>query len=256
MASSSKQVAKFAADSAFVFVGTVVQPRAAMMEGVASDATAIVQVDQVVAAPPMFTAMAGHRVTVRFKKPPVLRKGSRLTFFTNGWIFGTSIAVDVVGTAEVAGSQAMATAVRSAHATGSDAALSARIASAAMGVVGTVAQVSKADKGPTHISEHDPNWHEATIAVDEVLKGKKGVKQVTVLFPNSDDVRWHKTAKYAAGQQGIWMLQKGSTQDAKGIPAKVFAAIPGGADVMTALHPGDFLPLHELERVRALVQAE
>ena len=89
-----------------------------------------------------------------------------------------------------------------------------------------------------------------------MLKGKKGVKQVTVLFPNSDDVRWHKVAKYAAGQQGIWMLQKGDAQDAKGIPAKVFAAIPSGPNVMTALHPGDFLPLHELERVRALVQAQ
>ena len=253
MATSKQQVGKFAAESAFTFVGTVIKTRAATIEGLATDATAIVQVDRVVSAPDMFTSLAGHQVTVRFKKPMGIRKGSSMTFFTNGWIFGTSIAVDVVGTAEETRGREMATLVRGAVISSQDSILSARLDSAALAVVGTVTKVTKSDKGPTHISEHDPNWHEATIDVDEVIKGKKGVKQATVLFPNSDDVRWHKVGKYTAGQQGIWMLQKGEAQASKGIPAKVFAAIPGGPDVMTALHPADYLPLHELERVRALV---
>ena len=122
-----------------------------------------------------------------------------------------------------------------------------------MVVAGRVTEMAKSDKGPTYISEHDPDWHEATIDIDEVVKGKKDIKQVKVLFPNSDDVRWHKIGKYAPGQQGVWLLHPGQQQDTKGIPAKVMAAVPAGPDVLTALHPSDYLPLHELERVRAMI---
>ena len=73
-----------------------------------------------------------------------------------------------------------------------------------------------------------------------------------MLFPDSDDARWHKIGKYTTGQQGIWMLQQGEKQDPAGIPTKVLAAVPSGGDVLTALHQADYLPLHELERVRAL----
>ncbi len=50
------------------------------------------------------------------------------------------------------------------------------------------------------------------------------------------------------------MLQPGARQDSAGIPPKVMAAVPTGANVLTALHKGDYLPLHELERVRALAR--
>ena len=94
---------------------------------------------------------------------------------------------------------------------------------------------------------------EATIKVDEVVKGKKDTTRVTVLFPQSDDIRWHKVHKYAKGQQGIWLLQKGRNQDPEGIAPKVLAAIPPGSEVMTALHAADFQPLNELGRVKALL---
>lgn len=254
MATSNKQASKYASKSAFVFVGKVVKPKAATMAGLAGDNTAIVQVERVISAPDIFTAMGGHQITARFKRAGDIKKGASLTFFTNGWIFGESLAVDVVGTAADTGSKAAASAVRSASLSSKDSVLRERLDSAAMGVVGRVANVTKSDKGPAYISEHDPNWQEATIDVDEVVKGRKGVKQVKVLFPNSDDVRWQKIGKYAPGQQGVWLLQPGRKQDARGIPAKVMAAVPPGPDVLTALHPSDYLPLHELERVRALVR--
>lgn len=252
MATSARQANKFAAESAFVFVGTVVKTRAATMEALAADNTAIVQVDKVVSAPDMFASAGGQQITVRFKKPTSLRKGSSRTFYTNGWIFGNSLAVDVVGTAEETASRATAGVVRRANVASEDKVLSARLASAKLAVVGKVATVEKSEKQITHISEHDPNWHEATIEVDEVIKGKKGTTQATVLFPNSDDVRWYKAGKFATGQQGIWMLQPGTKQDPAGIPAKMLAAVPAGTDVLTTLHQADYLPLDELERVRAL----
>jgi hypothetical protein len=252
MATNKKQVSKYTAESVFVFVGKVVKPKAATMEGLAADNTAIVLVERVISAPDIFTAMVGHRITARFKKASDIKKGASLTFFTNGWIFGESVAVDVVGTAEETGTDATASLVRSASVSSKDSVLRERFESAEWVVAGRVAKVDKSDKGPTYITEHDPNWHESTIDVDEVVKGKKSVKQLKMLFPKSDDVRWHKIGKCAPGQQGVWLLQPGRQQETKGISAKVMAAVPAGPDVLTALHPGDYLPLHELERVRAL----
>jgi hypothetical protein len=254
MATTKKQVAKLATDAALVFVGKVVKLKAATMEGLAGDNTAIVQVERVLSAPEMFRAIVGHELTVRVGKNVALRKGGRLTFFANGWVFGTSLAVDVVGTADATDAEALTPALRAASGATSDAALAARLDSAAMALAGKVAKVDRSPLKSTHISEHDPDWHEATIEVDEVIKGKKGVKQVKVLFPSSDDVRWHKVAKYVAGQQGVFLLQKSSTKQSRaGVSAKLLAAIPAGPEVFTTLHPSDFLPLNELERVRALV---
>lgn len=253
MATIKKQVSKYATESAFVFVGKVVKPKAATMEGLAADNTAIVQVERVISAPDIFTSMGGHQITARFKKASDIKKGASRTFFTNGWIFGESVAVDVVGTTEETVPKATTSVVRSASVSSKDSVLRERFESAELAVAGRIAKVTESDKGPAYISEHDPNWHEATIDVDEVVKGKKDVKEVKVLFPNSDDVRWHKIGKYAPGQQGVWLLQPGQQQDTKGIPAKLMAAVPAGPDVLTALHPCDYLPLHELERVRALV---
>lgn len=251
MATSKKQVSAPAADAAFVFVGKVIKTKAATMEDLAGDNTAIVQVERVVSAPDMFKALGGHQITARFKKASDIKRGPSMTFFANGWIFGASVAVDVVAVAAEDAAPAAATMVRSAATSNSDAVLRERIDSAETVVAGRVASVAKSDKGPTHFSEHDPNWHEATVDVDEVVKGKKGTKQVTVLFPRSDDVRWHTVPKYGPGEQGVWLLQPGQKQKTRGIPPKQMAAVPTG-DVLTTLHPSDFLPLHELERVKAL----
>jgi len=150
--------------------------------------------------------------------------------------------------------------------------LKERIDSSELGVVGKVIKIEKADMpekpvallnakegaadepATTRISEHDPNWHQATIQVDEVVKGQKKLNKVKVLFPKSDDVRWYKISKYEVGQQGVWLLQKGKSQNPKGIAPKVFAAIPEKDDVFTALHNNDYLPLNELGKVKSLIQ--
>lgn len=48
MATSKRQASKYAKEAAFVFVGRVIKPKAATMEGLAANNTAIVQVDRVV----------------------------------------------------------------------------------------------------------------------------------------------------------------------------------------------------------------
>jgi hypothetical protein len=238
----------------FVFTGRIVELKAATLPDIASDRTAIVEVDHVVSSPAMFAALTGAQITVRFAKPPTAARGATLTFFTKGWIYGQGIAVDAVEVRAESTKPVAAESLRSTRSDSKDAVLKARLKSAEIGVVGEVTAVKAAGIQTTRISEHDPAWHEATIRVDEVVKGKKGTKAVKVLFPQSDDVRWHKVAKYTTGQQGIWLLHKAATQDATGIAAKAFPAIAAAGDALTAAHDADFLSLDELGRVKALLK--
>jgi hypothetical protein len=249
----TQKVKKLAAESAFVFRGKIIKLKAATVPAIPTTNTAVVQVDDVVNAPAVFHGIAGQQITVRLKSLTGLKKGRTMTFFTNGWIYGSSIAVDAVGYTAETDKSSIARTVQSSTTQKEDSALKARLKSAEMAVVGTVSKVEPSATGTTHISEHDPLWHEATIKVGEVIKGKKQTNEVSVLFPQSDDVWWHKLPKYKEGQKGIWILQKGKKQESKGIPPKVFAAIPPGKDVLTTLHPADFLPLDELGKVKSLL---
>jgi hypothetical protein len=249
---SKKQLDTLADQAAFVFSGTVVKLKAATIPNVPTSNTAVVRVDHLIDGPALLQGIGGREVTVRFKSLAGLKKGSKKTFFTNGWIYGSSIAVDAVGHTAQTERDSIAPLVQASSVGKQDKALRGRLKSADSAVVGTVTKVVRSKKrSTTQISEHDPAWHEATIKVGEVIKGKKTSK-VVVLFPGSDDVRWHKIAKYSQGQQGIWLLQKGKKQDKKGIAPKVFAAIPPGPDVLTTLHTADFLPLSELGKVKSL----
>ena len=236
-----------------VFIGHVTQPRAATIPDIATSNTAVVAVDHVVAAPPMFAALDGTELTVRFRQIAIPRAGASKTFHVTGWIYGAGIAVDAVGVEDAQSESIAAAARRSEQSTAKDSALAARLDAAHLGVVGQVTSVRPVEVETTRISEHDPAWHEATIRVDEVVKGRKSTREVNVVFPQSDDVRWRRVPKYHTGQQGIWLLHRGSVPASHGLPAKGAASVPRAATALTAATPMDYLPLEELGRVKALL---
>ena len=251
---SRKQAGSPAEQAPLVFAGHVVKAKAATLTGIATSDTAIVAVDHVIAAPAMFTALTGSQITVRFDKLAIPPAGSARTFHTKGWIYGQGIAVEALRVEAEETKPAAAAALRSAHSSAKDSALESRLKTAQIGVVGEVTAVKPAEVQTTRISEHDPAWHEATIKVDEVVKGKKGTREVNVMFPQSDDVRWHKVHKFSPGQRGIWLLHKGSTPAAHGLAPKAAAALSVIGDALTAVNTADFLPLEELGRVKALLK--
>jgi hypothetical protein len=260
------------AHAAFVFTGKILKTNAALMKSIPPKNTVIMQVEHIIKAPALFASLTGHQVTVRFKKLPKLKKGGVITLFANGWIFGESIGLDAVGYSDETDKKTVASKMNATMSVKQDGVLLERLNSSEMGVVGKVVKIEKADlpdlpvalmKGvragakavaTTKISEHDPNWHQATIKVDEVVKGQKGKSRVKVLFPKSDDVRWFRIHKYSLGQQGIWLLQKGKGQNPKGIAPKMLGAVPDQEDVFTTLHDCDYLPLNELGKVKSLMQ--
>jgi hypothetical protein len=136
----------------------------------------------------------------------------------------------------------------------SDAQLSARIQAADMVVAGRVVSVQNATLQPTgarpvRITEHDPDWREAVVAVDTAMKGAQANERLLVRFPASIDVQWFNAPKFSVGQEGIFILKR---DQVSGAPKALLA----GAEVQpyTALGAQDVLPRAETERVLRLIK--
>ncbi len=249
----------------FIVTGTVIKLKAATMPEIETGDTLILQIETIIKAPAMFASLTGQQITVRFAKLPDVTEGTTLTIYATGWIFGETVAVDALDYSTASDKKEVISKAISQKTTEEDASLKERLDSAQTAVVGKVIKIEKKEDilqkvmlnpdtvQTTHISEHDPNWHEATIQVDETLKGTGDGKEVKVTFPKSDDVRWYGIHKFQEGQQGVWLLQNGKAQNTKGLPPKVLAAIPEDENVLTTLHANDFLPLSELGKIKSLI---
>jgi hypothetical protein len=244
--------------SDIIFIGTVTQVGAvAVPEVPASDRTIVVRVDQVLEKPAAVALTPGDSVTVQTVRAGSLRPGTQATFYTTGWIFGRGVAVREVGH-EPGRSPVLATvqeqAVARARLELNDADLKAHIEKAAMVVAGRVEQVRPAELAaaparPKRISEHDPNWQEAIIQVEDGIKGAQAGEQVAVRFPGSHDVAWVGTPKFAVGQEGTFVLHVDSTT---GSPHTMIAG--RSVPAYTALHRLDVLPKQDAQRIRSLIR--
>ena len=243
--------------ASIVFSGTVSQLAATSFADVPKSAqTMVVRVDTVVKKPAAVSLKKGDSVTVEAKDASGFQEGTQATFYTDGWIFGSGVAVKELG--HVLGEAAPAAGV-SAHGQDqlSDQELKDRMNASDFVVIGRVTDVRrwnapKTKSGsPLRVTEHDPDWHEAVVQIQSVLKGGqvKGNK-VVVRFPNHNDVAWTRSPRLTKNQRGIFCLNRDT---ATGAPMTKL----GGKDVYvyTCLGHGDALPLSEEARVRALLKS-
>jgi hypothetical protein len=246
--------------SDIIFIGTVTQVGAvAAPEVPASNRTVVVHVDQVLEKPAAVALGSGDSVTVQTAQPGSLKPGSQATFYTTGWIFGQAVAVREVGH-ELGHSPVVAAdqqeAVARARLEMNDADLKAHIEKAAMVVAGRVEQVRPAELAAapggahrTRISEHDAQWQEAIIQVQDGIKGAQAGERVVVRFPTSLDVAWVGTPRFTVGQEGTFVLHKDSTT---GSPTAMLAG--RSVPAYTALHKVDVLSRQDATHVRALMR--
>jgi len=111
------------------------------------------------------------------------------------------------------------------------------------------AELAAAPTRPKRITEHDPDWQEAIIQVEDGIKGAQAGEQVVVRFPGSSDVAWVGTPKFAVGEEGTFLLHKDSTT---GSPRTMIAG--RSVPAYTALHKVDVLSKQDATRVRALIK--
>jgi hypothetical protein len=104
------------------------------------------------------------------------------------------------------------------------------------------------------VSEHEPFWREAVVEVQAVHKGAVPSQQVVLRFPDSNDVRWHRSPKFQAGQEGVFSLHTDqiSSRPQFGLAAASMAAT---ATAYTALSSADFQPADHEAEVAAVLSA-
>jgi hypothetical protein len=247
--------------SRFIFRGTVESLNEATLPAVPVNSyTAIVRVNEVVQAPESLRDLTNQRITVQLQETPPAQVGQQALFFTNPWLYGTEIAVQEVGRQEIEEGASAAARSRVRREVTSmvqslpDEALKSRLAAAELVIAGRV--IDTKPVGTARIrpaTEHDPQWWEAVIAVEDVLKGsvpppdgaagQAGVAAqplVRALFANSMDVTWFQAPKLRPGQEGIWLLHREE-------PLKPAFAAYGVLDPLDA-HPKD-----QLTRLRRLL---
>ncbi|HLQ58911.1 MAG TPA: hypothetical protein VK113_05290 [Gemmatimonadales bacterium] len=245
--------------SDIIFVGTVTRVGAVAAPDLpASPLTVVVRVDQVLEKPDAVGLVEGDTITVQSVRQGSLKDGMRATFYTTGWIFGDGVAVREVGhepaRAQLAAAMQQDSVARARQKV-NDANLRQRIQAASVVAVGRVEEVRPAKLAaaaghPARISEHDPEWQEAIIQVEEGFKGAQSGQRVVVRFPGSHDVAYVSTPRFAVGQEGTFLLQKDS---ASGSPLTMMAG--QSVPAYTALHQLDVLPKQEGARVRGLMRS-
>lgn len=247
-AAGQRNVEDLVRQSRFIFYGTVKELNATTVPAVAATSrTAVVKVDEVLYAPTTLGDFTGQEITVRLSQPASVRIGERVVFFTNAWLYGQSIAVLEIGRVLPGGDLSdLRRQISDTEQRIADDSLRGRVASAQLIIAGKVSAVRPTDEHTRRrpITEHDPDWYEATVEVASVLKGRAPRPNVTILFPNSTDAAWDDAPKFRVGQEGIWILRR--DQREKGWPTMLIAGY-------TALSPLDFQPTEQSERIRRMI---
>jgi hypothetical protein len=239
-------VEEWLSQSQWVFRGTVINPGAANLKAVPSSAeVTVVKVNEILHGAVQFTDYRDRDITLFSNNSQLLTIGTSAIFFTRSWLYGESLAVVEVGRLEE-GSKTVQDDIRAAQQNIADRLLSDRIAKAELVIAGKVISTRpyRNDDRRRIETEHEPDWWEAEIAVQSVIKGKLQGKTIGTLFAKSLDELWIDSPKCNPGQEGIWILQRNQTE--KGWPV---LRVPG----LTALDPLDFQPLEQMERLRRLL---
>jgi hypothetical protein len=200
-------------------------------------------------APRAFARLVGQRVTVTLRVAGQPPQGTTVIFYARTQLIADSLVLEEVSHQSLPSATASPEGLYDALAAHGDAPLVERWRRRVVVVVGRVSNVGPmvAAAGPTDtdvpVSEHDPQWQEAVVEVDSVIKGAVS-GPVVIIYAASLDVAWYRAPKYHPGQTGVFLLHQ------EDVPA---AAATQYADVYTSLDPADVVPIEDQARVRALI---
>lgn len=244
---SSAEIREITPKAEFIFIGTIQLKNSSTLTLLAGNVEdlAVVQVDEILQAPAIFQRLQQVQITVKMKHLADAKIGEQRVFFANGWLFGESLAVVEVSSYRLEEREAAITKLRSqveeVVQDTKEKALSKRLARASVVVYGRVTAVAEDPNVKPMLTEHDPDWWTATVAVETVLKGNVPDTTLTFSFAHSTDVMWANAPKPEEGELGIWILHD---QFPEGLEA------PNSAP----LESEDFRPPDDLQVVQRLVQ--
>jgi len=240
-----------------VFFATVRQPGGSNVELLESDEypSAVVRVDEVVAAPGPVGDLTGREVTVHLSQGGRLARNSRHMFMATSLQFGDEIAV-----AEIARvphrrqiEQELRRAVLDEKLNDLDEAQAKRLRLAEAVIYGVVQRIepvaTETAEAAAPVGEAAPGFRAAVLKVWRMLKGRPD-EEPRVIFPFPRTQKWSEVPLFVEGIEGVWILQPARGQTVGAGKVKV----PDVPNAFTALDPLDFHSPGMLARLETLLR--
>jgi hypothetical protein len=241
----------------FVFFGTVRVPGGSNVELLESDEypSAVVRVDEVIAAPEAVGDLTGREVTLHLAQAGRLARNSRHMFIATSLEFGNEIALEEIGRVPHRRQveQQLRRAVLDERLNDLDEAQTERLRLADAVVYGVVQRIESispesADGAAEPVGEALPGFRAAVLKVWRMLKGRPD-EDPRVIFPFPRTQKWSEVPLFVEGMEGVWILQAASGQTL-GAGKVIVPALP---TAFTALDPLDFHSPGMLARLATLL---
>ena len=247
--------------SSIVVAGKVLRVNASLEPlQAASQQTVIIAITKMYSGANIAGDQTGRSATVVLSRPlPALSVGAEAVFFGNPLFVGKSLTIADQG--ETLGGAAMpaAAAIEGLTQARRDQPLAARMASASLVFQGKVegerALAPQAERpGPSRgaSSEHDPEWHVATVRVVSSIRGGEQGALVNVIFPASRDVVWFNSPKLTVGEEAIFITHMPEPEVKELLQAPGVKALLEERPAEVVSEPFDVVPVSDAPRVRAL----
>ena len=223
----------------FIFIGKVLAPRSKLSFTAISAADAVpVLISEILLSTDVMRGFKDKEVFVVSRNPSALTEGASLVFFTNILVLGDHVVVQEIGNVDAA-DRATSQIAQLAN----ERPLEQRVSAADLIIIGQVLSCVPASHADAlTVSEHDPQWWVARIAVQSIVKGEAQA-DIEALFASSTDIAWHKSPKLREGIRGVFSLHLLNASEA---PPEV------GRSIYLLIDPLDFLPAERLPDVQRL----
>jgi len=228
----------------------------------ASTRTIVITVSRMYAGAEIAGDQKGRTATVILSRPSTtLKPGSEGLFFGNPRFLGKSLTIadegEMFGGAATTASANLEASFQARR----ERPLQERVASASSVFRGRVesegalaAGPDQQGRSPEPPSEHDPEWHVASVRVLAAIQNSEQGALVNVNFPASRDVVWFNAPKLSAGQEAVFITHKADKDDAQLMRAPGVANFLERQTAEVVSQPFDTVPSSEEARVRALVE--
>jgi hypothetical protein len=243
--------------SAIVVRGTVLRLNASEEPlQAASDKTVVIKVSRMYAGAEVAGDQTGRNATVVLSRPSRLKVGMEALFFGNPRFIGKSLTI--VDEGEILSSKGADADLEIGVQGRRDKPVRERLAIASLVFLGKVESerplVTDRDTEPrVPSSEHDPEWHVASVRITMSLRGGEKGALIIVIFPASRDIMWFNSPKLQPGQEAIFITHKADKEQAVLLNTTGVTAFLEKQPAELVTQPFDVLPASDEARVRGLL---
>lgn len=201
-------------NSPFIFKGTVEDLNSSTVEVTDTSNLIVVKVDEIISSTKEFDHLKGKTITVETDEVESFDIKQSKVFVSDRWISGNGVAVRNLGDFKVKDQPGSIDKIREKIKSVNEQVqvknlkeLLQKANVVFSGEVMELTSIPSTGRGP--LSEHNPEWTEARIQINESMKGlSSSQEEISIIFSNSIDVMWFQAPKFKPKDKGTWILTR------------------------------------------------